>query len=173
MDTTIERQLASLVVLASDGEPRASSMTIARGMNCAHASVIKLIRNHIGSLGQFGGVGFEIQPFMTKGGVQQREVAWLNEQQAALLITFMRNSAKVEGFKVELVREFYRMRDALSRRDVGAMRRYFEAELRDKESFARAQFGSELMHARRREKPALKAELEQILTDAQPGLFLN
>lgn len=166
-------QFSGLVVLADDGEPRASSATVAQGMQCAHASVLKLIRNHIGSLGQFGGVRFEIEPFMTKGGMQQREIAWLNEQQAALLITFMRNTRRVEAFKVDLVREFYRMRDALCRRDVGAMRRYFEAELRDKESFAKAQFGSELMNTRRREKPALKAELQQRLADAQPGLFLN
>jgi phage regulator Rha-like protein len=36
----------------------------------------------------------------------------LNEQQAALLISLMRNNDEVVAFKVRLLSEFYRMRDA-------------------------------------------------------------
>jgi anti-repressor protein len=50
-----------------------------------------------------------VQPFQTAGGVQQRDVAILNEQQATLLVTFMRNIGVVKDFKVRLVKAFYEL----------------------------------------------------------------
>jgi phage regulator Rha-like protein len=42
----------------------------------------------------------------------------LNEQQATLLITFLKNTPEVVKFKTELVRQFYAMRTELNRRHV-------------------------------------------------------
>jgi len=50
-------------------------------------AAIKLVRKYRGDLEEFGGMRFEIQPFKTAGGVQNREVATLNEQQSTLLLT--------------------------------------------------------------------------------------
>lgn len=165
------RNTHSIVLMSDEGEPRAPSALIAEGMGQQHKSVLQLIKDNHADLSDFGFVVFKTTYSGRRG--RPSEHALLNEQQAAFLISLMRNSDEVKQFKKRLIQEFYRMRESLARRDVGAMRRYFEAELRDKESFAKAQFGSELMNTRRREKPALKAELQQRLADAQPGLFLN
>lgn len=166
-----DQGLKNIVVVTDEGELRVQSDTVARGMGQQHKSVLQLVKDNASDLGDFGFVVFKTLYSGKRG--RPSEHALLNEQQAAYLISLMRNSAEVKAFKKALIQEFYRMRDALARRDVGAMRRYFEAELRDKESLARASFGSGLMLERKQKKPALKAELAQRLADAQPGLFLN
>lgn len=106
--------MSSLVTLAADGELRISSMSVADRTANQHASVLRLVRDNISDFEAFGRVRFEIAPFETAGGVQRREVAHLNEQQATLLMTFMRNSEIVKQFKVELVKQFFEMRQALT-----------------------------------------------------------
>ena len=98
------------VILSIDGVPVTTSFAIAEGTVNDHASVIKLIRSYQADLEEFGGVGFEIRSFETVGGTQQREIAILNEQQATLLITYMRNSEIVRNFKKRLVRDFWAIR---------------------------------------------------------------
>ena len=97
------------LVSTHGGELVTTSLAIADGTELDHASVIKLVRNYQSDLEEFGRVGFEIQPFETAGGTQQREVALLNEQQSTLLITYMRNSEIVRTFKKRLVKAFYEM----------------------------------------------------------------
>jgi len=92
-----------------------TSLVVADGTGNDHASVLRLIRNHIDKFQRFGRVGFEIRPFKTAGGTQSREIALLNEHQATLLITFMRNNEIVTEFKVALVDAFFRMAQALKR----------------------------------------------------------
>ncbi|MFA0812449.1 phage antirepressor KilAC domain-containing protein [Microbulbifer epialgicus] len=91
-----------------------TSLAIAEGVQRPHASVIKIIRQHNDDFEAFGRVRFEIQPFETAGGTQQREVAILNEHQATTLITFMRNIGVVKEFKKRLVKAFFEMRDELT-----------------------------------------------------------
>jgi len=106
--------MTALVTLAADGELRVSSLAVADRTETQHASVLRLVRDNLDDFEAFGRVGFEIAPFETPGGVQRREVAHLNEQQATLLMTFMRNSPIVKVFKVELVKQFYAMKTALN-----------------------------------------------------------
>ena len=98
------------VILSAHGVPVTTSVAIADGTVNDHASVIKLVRTYQSDLEDFGRVGFEIQPFETAGGTQQREIAILNEQQATLLITYMRNTDIVRSFKKRLVRDFWALR---------------------------------------------------------------
>ena len=102
------------IIEDAEGELRVSSLIIAGRTENQHASVLRIIREHQPEIEQFGRVGFEIAPFETAGGTQRREVALLNEPQSTLLMTFMRNSPVVVTFKVELVKQFYRMRQALA-----------------------------------------------------------
>lgn len=103
------------IVQADDsGVPTTTSMRVANGTHNEHASVLVLIRKHLADFEEFGRVRFEIAPFDTPGGRQQREVAVLNEEHATLLLTYMRNSDIVRDFKRRLVREFYEMRAKLS-----------------------------------------------------------
>jgi phage regulator Rha-like protein len=100
----------SLVTL-HQGEPVTGSDIIAEQTQHPHASVIKLIRNHQQDLEEFGPCGFEIHVVnRPQGGGAKREVALLNEPQATLLLTYMRNNDVVRGFKKALVKAFFELR---------------------------------------------------------------
>lgn len=101
----------SEIVTLHHNEPMTTSLAIADGVEMDHASVLKLIRNHVERLAKFGGVGFEIQPFKTNGGKQWRDVYFLNEQQSTFLVTLMRNTPIVLDFKEALVRAFFELRE--------------------------------------------------------------
>lgn len=78
-----------------------------------HHTITKLIRTYENDLKTFGRVGFEIQVFPTKGGIQNHKIYHLNEPQATLLITYLKNTEPVRAFKKELVRQFYAMRERI------------------------------------------------------------
>ena len=99
----------SELVLLHHNEPMTTSLAIAAGTENTHESVIKLVRKYVEDLQEFGAFGFEIQ----KSGGRPTEVAYLNEPQATLLITYLRNSETVRRFKIALVKAFYEMRDRL------------------------------------------------------------
>ncbi len=77
-----------------------TSLKIAQGVGNSHATVIKLVRNNRKDFEEFGPLGFEIQVSKrdSKGG-QKRVIAILNEPQATLLMTYMRNNDMVRAFK--------------------------------------------------------------------------
>lgn len=102
---------AGLVLVSRDGEPVTTSLVMAEGTKNEHRAVLQLIRGNIADFEEFGRVAFEMQPFVTAGGTQRREVAVLNEQQATLLVTYMRNNEIVRDFKKRLVRAFYELRN--------------------------------------------------------------
>lgn len=99
----------SELVLLHHNEPMTTSLAIADGTENTHESVIKLVRKYVEDLQEFGPFGFEIQ----KSGGRPTEVAYLNEPQATLLITYLRNSETVRRFKIALVKAFYELRDRL------------------------------------------------------------
>lgn len=109
------------LVRVIDGEPKTSSVIVADRTGNQHASVIRLVRDNISDFEKFGGVGFEIAPFETAGGMQKREVAHLNEQQATLLVTYLRNTPDVRRLKLALVSDFYAMRQQLQSQNVVAL----------------------------------------------------
>ena len=104
-----ECKLMNLVSVGTDNTPTTTTLIISEGTNVQHASVIKLVRQNVSALEEFGRVRFEIRPFETAGGTQTREIAILNEQQATLLFTFMKNTKIVKAFKIALVKAFYEM----------------------------------------------------------------
>lgn len=97
----------------NDKEPFTTSEVIAERTEMNYRSVQRLIEKHLPELNVFGRVRFEITPLKTKGGMQNKKIYRLNEQQSTLLVTFMRNNEAVTAFKVELVRQFYAMREEL------------------------------------------------------------
>lgn len=160
------------IVALLDKEPLAASDALAAGVALSHANVIKLVRKHQASLERFGGVRFEIRPFLTRGGVQQKEVALLNEQQATLLISMLRNSPIVIECKVRLVEEFYRMRDALNQQAKGLWQQMQALIAQEVESKVRASFGSRLMLDRKRDIPHFESEHQRLEAEIQPSLPL-
>lgn len=101
--------MSDLVTLEA-GIATTTSLKVSEGTDNEHRAVLQLIRNNIDDFAEFGRVAFEMRPFETAGGVQQREVAYLTEEHATLLLTYMRNSAIVRDFKKRLVREFWQLR---------------------------------------------------------------
>lgn len=109
--------IATEIVFAdADGEPFTTSLVIAYETGNQHESVVRVIRDNLVDLQEFGRVRFQIGPLQTAGGVQQGNWAVLTEPQSALLITFLRNNEKVIDFKKRLVRGFYAMRQLLAER---------------------------------------------------------
>ncbi|KUF07247.1 Rha family transcriptional regulator [Leucobacter sp. G161] len=103
------------IIEDADGELRVSSLIIAGRTENQHASVMRIVRDRQAELEEFGLVGFEIAPRMSgQHGGGDTMYALLNEPQSTLLMTFMRNSPVVVEFKVELVKQFFAMRQALA-----------------------------------------------------------
>lgn len=108
--------MKSNLVQIQGNQALTTSLIIAENCdNKSHESAIKLIRKHLPYFEEFGRVHFEIQPFATKGGLQKREVALLNEDHATFLITLFRNTQTVVKFKVRLVKEFRKAIDEINR----------------------------------------------------------
>lgn len=103
--------MSTSIVQAIAGEPRVSSEIIAERTDVQHKNVIGYIRDNAADFEAFGEVAFETRPGYNNAQVT---IAHLNEQQATLLMTFMRNSHVVKAFKIELVRQFFEMRQALT-----------------------------------------------------------
>lgn len=101
-----------------DSEPFTTSDIIAERTGNSYRSIQRIIERHKSRLESFGRVRFEITPFETNGGTQKHKIYFLNEPQATLLITFLRNTDIVADFKTELVRQFYAMRNELLRRQI-------------------------------------------------------
>ena len=113
----------SNIVLIENGEAVTTSAAIAEGVGNPHKSVIQLVRQHQADLEEFGRGPLQTRPFETAGGTQNREIALLNEQQATLLMTYMRNNQVVRAFKKRLVREFYHLAHGARRQDPMALLR--------------------------------------------------
>ncbi len=77
-----------------------------------HHTITKTIRKYQARFEQFGKVGFKIQA-MESG--QNTKDYILNEQQATLLVTFLKNTEQVATFKTNLVKAFFEMREELSK----------------------------------------------------------
>lgn len=168
-----EQKKTMPIVALFDGEPLASSEALAVGVKHSHESVIKLVHKHQASLERFGLVRFEIRPRL-KGqhGGGDVELALLNEPQATLLISMMRNTAIVVECKVRLVEEFFRMRDALNQRAKGLWQQMQALIAQEVESKIRASFGSHLMLERKREIPFFESEHQRLDAEIQPVLPL-
>lgn len=98
------------IVTLSSGMAVTTTLAIADGTGNEHASVILLTRKYLADLEEFGVVDFKSE----SSGGRPTEYAVLNEQQATLILTYMRNSEIVRKFKIELVREFWQMAQRLS-----------------------------------------------------------
>lgn len=131
------------LVRTINGEPMTDSLIIANGTGNQHKNVLELIRRNVEDFEQFGRVAFETAPFETAGGTQRREVAVLNEQQATLLVTYLRNTARVRQIKIALVRDFYAMRQLLAERSDHQIR---SRELRSQSQLEMMQAAKGLIH---------------------------
>ncbi|MDT2731058.1 Rha family transcriptional regulator [Streptococcus parauberis] len=100
-----------LVYIDGKKEPYTLSSIIAECAGISHHAIQEHIRKHKARLERFGIIAFEMRPLPS--GQRTKEYL-LNEQQATLLITFLKNTDQVATFKENLVKAFFEMRDELS-----------------------------------------------------------
>lgn len=108
-----------LVYMDGKKEPYTLSSIVAECAEIKHRHLKILLNKHREDFESFGKVQFKISP--SESGQNVRDYI-LNEQQATLLITYLRNTEPVKEFKKNLVKAFFEMREELSKR-------YFQREL--------------------------------------------
>ena len=114
----------SELVTINNGKAVTNSLSIAEHTNNSHQAILKLINKYKTRFERKSGVGFEIQPFQTAGGLQHRDVALLDERQATLLMTMLRNSDTVLDFKERLVDAFLDARNLMLTSQMGLMQKH-------------------------------------------------
>lgn len=97
-----------------DSVPFTTSNIIASYAQIQHHTVTRLIQKHEADINEFGILRFEIEEINGRG--QPQKYYYLNEQQATLIITYLKNTEPVREFKKNLVRQFYAMREELLKR---------------------------------------------------------
>jgi phage regulator Rha-like protein len=105
-----------------DKEPRISSKELARGFMLDHKYVYELIQLYATALEEFGEIILKKQmgsgeikngDYKVKSKLGERKEYWLNEYQATFLVTTFKNTDSAITFKLNLIREFQRMRNGL------------------------------------------------------------
>jgi phage regulator Rha-like protein len=150
-----------IVFVDADGEPFTTTLVIAQETGNEHESIVRIVRDNLDDFEEFGVVRFEIgKPAASQnGGGRPVKYAVLTEPQSALLITYLRNNAKVRDFKKRLVRGFYAMRKLLAERAAAVQ------PLKGAELLAHAVLEANVMLE---QKDARIAELDQKVSDDAP-----
>ncbi|MEY8463299.1 Rha family transcriptional regulator [Streptococcus merionis] len=100
-----------LVYMDGKKEPYTTSSIIAECAGISHHAVQEHIRKQKDRLARYGKLAFQMRPLPSG---QQAKDYILNEQQATLLITFLKNTEQVATFKENLVKAFFEMRDEVA-----------------------------------------------------------
>ena len=103
----------NLVYLDGAKEPYTTSEIIAECADVQHHTITRLIRENKADFEALGILGFKIHKLDGRG--QPKKAYILNEQQATLLITYLKNTEPVREFKKNLVSASFEMRDELSK----------------------------------------------------------
>ena len=101
-----------------DAVPFTTSEVIAEFAGVKHHAVQQLITKHETDFKEFGQVAFEMRAVTYSRGTNYEKIFHLTEEQATLLMTYLKNTPQVRAFKKELVRQFYAMRRELVKREL-------------------------------------------------------
>lgn len=106
----------NLITFTEDKTPVVESTVIAEGIGIQHKNVVELIRKYLDDFQTFGATAFETRkgkPLPQGGFAKATEVALLNENQAYLLFTYLKNTETARQLKVRLVKAFSEVRNQL------------------------------------------------------------
>ncbi|TVV59030.1 Rha family transcriptional regulator [Streptococcus pneumoniae] len=103
-----------LVYMDGKKEPYTTSEIIAECAGVTHHTIQELLRKHKADFESYGIIAFEMRKLDGRG--RPMKIYLLNEQQATLLITYLKNTEPVRRFKMNLVKAFFEMREELSKR---------------------------------------------------------
>lgn len=108
-----------LVYLKSD-DAFTDSLVIANATDNSHHAVTQIIKKHRDRLEKFGKLQYSHFKCQNPNGGRPASIYLLNEPQATLLISFLKNTDIVADFKTELVRQFFEMRKLIAERHTQA-----------------------------------------------------
>jgi len=104
----------SHIITLHNNQPTVSHRVIAERTENLQVSISNTINKYILDFEEFGKVHFKNEAIKnSKNKINEVKTFLLNESQATLLLTFLKNSIAVRAFKVALVKEFYKMREEL------------------------------------------------------------
>lgn len=103
----------NIVYMDGKKEPYTTSEIIAECADVSHHAIQEHIRKQKDRLERYGIIAFEMRKLNGRG--RPEKLYRLNEQQATLLITFLKNTEQVATFKENLVKAFFDMRDELTK----------------------------------------------------------
>ena len=95
-----------LELIATKTETRIDTRLLAQHLETQHESLFKLVSTHQADFEELGKVRFQIGPSPDSRTGQSMKFALLNEDQAYLLLTYRRNTARVRALKIRLVKAF-------------------------------------------------------------------
>lgn len=100
------------LVIIKKNDVLTDSLVIANGTGYEHHSITRKIRDYEKDFLELGKIDFMDVPSINKTEKRGRKqkIYLLNEPQASYLITLLDNNEIVRRFKLELVKEFFRMR---------------------------------------------------------------
>ncbi|MDY0278591.1 MAG: Rha family transcriptional regulator [Acholeplasma sp.] len=102
-----------LIVITNE-EMTISHRVVAEQTANQEVSIRNLINKFISDFEEFGMVHFKNEAIKnSKNRINEIKTYFLNEQQAYLLLTYLRNTEIVRNFKVALVKAFFEMRERL------------------------------------------------------------
>ncbi|VTS71584.1 Rha family transcriptional regulator [Streptococcus australis] len=102
----------NIVYMDGKKEPYTTSEIIAECAEVTHHTIQELLRKHKADFESYGIIAFEMRKLDGRG--RPMKIYRLNEQQATLLITYLKNTEPVRAFKKALVKAFFEMRDELT-----------------------------------------------------------
>ena len=122
------------LVILKGNDVFTNSWVIAEGTGNSHRAIKSIVDKYSDDFKEFGKLSYHSKWFEnekqkkifsdnSKGVSREKtkiEVILLNEPQATLLITYLRNTEQVRRFKKNLVFEFYRMRDFIGEKQTPA-----------------------------------------------------
>ncbi len=101
--------MQSLVIVHND-VPVVSHRVVAENTGNNQKNIVELITRYKADFEEFGSLPFKTEVKIGNRGGEQPKTYLLNEPQATLLMTYLRNSEIVRRFKIALVRAFYELR---------------------------------------------------------------
>ena len=106
------------IIELRENEAQVSHRVIALNVGRKEISIRNVILKYIGDIEEFGKLHFKSEAIKnSKNKVNEVKEYFLNEQQATLLFTYLRNNETVRAFKINLVKAFYKMKQELYQKE--------------------------------------------------------
>lgn len=118
---TPDQTVTPLALVPTKTEPRVDSRLLAPRLGIQHHNLFAQVKTYKADFAEFGKVLFQTEALPSG---QSEKFALLNEDQAHLLLTYSRNTAKVRALKVQLVKAFAQARRAAQVRQMDYLPAY-------------------------------------------------